>query len=258
MPNTMLRLWENHTPRKSDQLTNVGASWVIDPTGPIVKPTECINATSAPGILKIYRDFHPDCLVIHWMFPNVHVGHVLWVSQAPTHLTFAQVDTVRHIEKQLAEEWERTIRCDFIMLTPPISIFIGIWKNTPDPIICPPLNAAEIRNSCSNSFRVRPSTITPIYSMIESTNSRISILIWSSTGKKGLPITPATTARAPIRSTGSAITTSAVPSVESVPTAVKTTPSSMCVRKAPRPALVLAIFFVEAKSPRISPRARCV
>ncbi len=119
MPNTMLRLWENYTPRKSDQLTNVGASWVIDPTGPIVKPTECINATSAPGILKIYRDFHPDCLVIHWMFPNVHVGHVLWVSQAPTHLTFAQVDTVRHIEKQLAEEWERTIRCDFIMLTPP-------------------------------------------------------------------------------------------------------------------------------------------
>lgn len=120
MPNTMLRLWENYTPRKSDQLTNVGASWVIDPTGPIVKPTECINATSASGILKIYRDFHPDCLVIHWMFPNLYVGHILWISQAPLQITKAQVDTVRCIERQLAKDWEYATRWKFIMCTPPL------------------------------------------------------------------------------------------------------------------------------------------
>lgn len=120
MPNTMLRLWGNYTPRKSDQLTNVGASWVIDPTGPIVKPTECINATSAPGILKIYRNFHPDCLVIHWMFPNLYVGHILWISQAPLQITKAQVDTVRCIERQLAKDWEYAARWEFIMCTPPL------------------------------------------------------------------------------------------------------------------------------------------
>lgn len=120
MPNTMLRLWGNYTPRKSDQLTNVGASWVIDPTGPIVKPTECINATSAPGILKIYRNFHPDCLVIHWMFPNLYVGHILWISQAPLQITKAQVDTVRCIERQLAKDWEYATRWKFIMCTPPL------------------------------------------------------------------------------------------------------------------------------------------
>lgn len=125
MPNTMLRLWGNYTPRKSDQLTNVGASWVIDPTGPIVKPTECINATSAPGILKIYRNFHPDCLVIHWMFPNLYVGHILWISQAPLQITKAQVDTVRCIERQLAKDWEYATRWKFIMCTPPVNIPLG-------------------------------------------------------------------------------------------------------------------------------------
>ena len=125
MPNTMLKLWENYTPRKSDQLTNVGASWVIDPTGPIVEPTECINATSAPGILKIYRDFHPDCLVIHWMFPNIHVGHVLWISQAPITLTDFQIATVRGIENQLRRDWEHVIRWEIIMTPPPFRFSLG-------------------------------------------------------------------------------------------------------------------------------------
>jgi len=115
-----LSLWSNFVPKKLDQKTNVGDAWVIDPDGRIVEADDKMETTSAPGILKIYRHAHPDDLVIHWVFPNVYIGHILWVSQAPPQITGAQVATVRHIEQQLAKDWEYVARWEFTMCTPPL------------------------------------------------------------------------------------------------------------------------------------------
>ena len=121
-----LKLWSNFIPKKLGQKANIGDAWVIDPDGSIVEPTEHINATDSPGILKIYRGVHPDCLVIHRLFPNAYVGHVLWISQAPLQLTKAQIETVRRTEQRLAKNWEYTARWEFIMCTPPpVNISLG-------------------------------------------------------------------------------------------------------------------------------------
>lgn len=114
-----LKIWSNFIPQKPSQTTNAGDAWVIDPDGLVIEPTERVNATSAIGILKIYRDVHPDSLVIHWLFPNIYVGHVVWISQAPLQLTKAQIATVRSVEKQLAKDWEHATRWEFIIVTPP-------------------------------------------------------------------------------------------------------------------------------------------
>lgn len=114
-----LKLWSNTNLELLNQQVNIGDSWVIDPDGPIVEPTECVVANPTPGILKIYRNVHPNSLIIHWLYPNLHIGHILWVSKAPLRLTMAQVKTVRHIEDQLARNWERAMRWEFVMCTPP-------------------------------------------------------------------------------------------------------------------------------------------
>lgn len=113
-----LQLWSNFNTDYS-QRTNVGDSWVIDPAGLIIEPISIIDATPSPGVLKIYKNLHPDCLVIHWIFPNIHVGHILWISRAPLRLADSQITAVRTIEHQLAKDWERITRREFNMLTPP-------------------------------------------------------------------------------------------------------------------------------------------
>lgn len=113
-----LKLWSNYNPAYS-QKTNIGESWVIDPTGPIVEPTGYVDAVTTPGLLKVYEGLDPDCLVIHWIFPNIHVGHVLWISRAPLRVTDFQIATVRAIERQLVKDWERITRREFAIMTPP-------------------------------------------------------------------------------------------------------------------------------------------
>lgn len=115
-----LKLWSNFNRQHLAQLINIGDTWVIDPDGPILEPADQVDTTSAPGVLKIYHKVHPNSLVIHWMFPNLYVGHILWISQAPLQITKAQVDTVRCIERQLAKDWEYAARWEFIMCTPPL------------------------------------------------------------------------------------------------------------------------------------------
>ncbi len=121
-----LKLWSNFNRQHLAQLINIGDTWVIDPDGPILEPADQVDTTSAPGVLKIYHKVHPNSLVIHWMFPNLYVGHILWISQAPLQITKAQVDTVRCIERQLAKDWEYAARWEFIMCTPPpVNIPLG-------------------------------------------------------------------------------------------------------------------------------------
>lgn len=122
MPLCPLVLWSNFYPGTSlDHTVNVGASWLIAPDGTIPKE-DYHNFTPEEvgrGLLKAYNHVEPNSLVIHWNFPNIYVGHILWVSQAPTKLTKAQIATVRRIEKQLAKEWDPIARRQFIM-TPPL------------------------------------------------------------------------------------------------------------------------------------------
>lgn len=119
MSTSTLKLWSNPNLELFNQQVNIGDSWVIDPDGPIVEPTECVAANPTPGILKVYRNLHPNSLVIHWLYPNFRIGHILWVSKAPLRLTTTQVKTVRSIEKQLAREWEYATRWELGMCTPP-------------------------------------------------------------------------------------------------------------------------------------------
>lgn len=126
MSTSTLKLWSNPNLELFNQQVNIGDSWVIDPDGPIVEPTECVAANPTPGILKVYRNLHPNSLVIHWLYPNFRIGHILWVSKAPLRLTTTQVKTVRSIEKQLAREWEYATRWELGMCTPPpVRISLG-------------------------------------------------------------------------------------------------------------------------------------
>lgn len=113
-----LTLWSNFVPKRLGQRANLGDAWVINPDGKVLRPDDHQDASPDAGTLKIYRQVGPDVLVIHWHFPNLYTGHVLWISQAPAQLTKAQIATVRRVEQQLATDWEYVMRWEFIT-TPP-------------------------------------------------------------------------------------------------------------------------------------------